>query len=86
MHHLFFPTEISKGTLIVDGVARTVDKAALQVGDSRIRIVDVGERSIIVQAVEDLRPVWSASNAATSFRCPTLSNSSCFGVHSVFTA
>ena len=28
----------------------------------------------------------SASNVATRFRCPTLSNSSCFGVHSVFTA
>ena len=53
---LFFPTEIAKSTLTVDGVARTVDKAAVPVGESLIRIVDVGERSILVQPVEDLRP------------------------------
>ena len=53
---LLFPTEIAKSTLTIDGVPRTVDKVALPVDESRIRIVDVGERSIIVQAVEDLRP------------------------------
>ncbi|MCK8503685.1 DUF2381 family protein [Myxococcus fulvus] len=53
---LLFPTEIAKSTLTVDGLSRTVDKVARPVDESRIRIVDVGERSIIVQAVEDLRP------------------------------
>lgn len=38
---LFFPTAIAKSTLTVDA--------------SRIRVLDVGERSLIVQAVEDLR-------------------------------
>jgi uncharacterized protein (TIGR02268 family) len=37
---LFFPTAIAKSTLAVD--------------DTRIRVLDAGERSILVQAVEDL--------------------------------
>lgn len=52
---LFFPAAIAKSTLTVDGQPRTVDKAALP-DESRIRVLDVGERSIIVQPVEDLRP------------------------------
>jgi len=53
---LFFPAEVAKSTLTVDGQPRTVDKTALPVDGERIRIVDIGERSIIVQPVEDLRP------------------------------
>ncbi|WP_370644230.1 DUF2381 family protein [Myxococcus sp. RHSTA-1-4] len=53
---LYFPTEIAKSTLTVDGVLRTVDKVAVPVDESRIRIVDVGERSIIVQPEADLGP------------------------------
>ncbi len=53
---LFFPAAIAKSTLSVDEQPRTVDKAAIPVNDSRIRVLDMGERSIIVQAVEDLRP------------------------------
>lgn len=53
---LFFPTEIAKSTLTVDGQLRTVDKAVGQGDGTRIRIVDVGERSIVVQPVENLRP------------------------------
>jgi len=52
---LFFPTEIAKSTLTVDGQPRTVDKAVSQGDGARIRIVDVGERSIVVQPVEELR-------------------------------
>ncbi|NMO17481.1 DUF2381 family protein [Pyxidicoccus fallax] len=53
---LFFPAAIAKSTLTVDEQPRTVDKAAIPVNESRIRVLDMGERSIIVQAVEDLRP------------------------------
>jgi len=53
---LLFPTEIAKSTLTIDGVLRTVDKVAVPVDESRIRIVDVGERSIIVQPEADLGP------------------------------
>jgi len=53
---LFFPMAISKGTLTVDEQPRMVDKAAIPVDGSRIRVLDAGERSILVQAVEDLRP------------------------------
>jgi len=52
---LFFPTEIAKSTLTVDGQPRTVDKAVSQGDGARIRIVDVGERSIVVQPMGDLR-------------------------------
>jgi len=53
---LLLPTEIAKSTLTIDGVLRTVDKVAVPVDESRIRIVDVGERSIIVQPEADLGP------------------------------
>ncbi|WP_370644215.1 DUF2381 family protein, partial [Myxococcus sp. RHSTA-1-4] len=53
---LFFPTAIAENTLTVDEQPRTVDTAAVPGGGSRIRVLDVGKRSIIVQAVEDLRP------------------------------
>ena len=53
---LFFPTAIAENTLTVDEQPRTVDTAAVPGGGSRIRVLDVGKRSILVQAVEDLRP------------------------------
>jgi len=53
---LFFLTALAKTTLTVDEQPRTVDKVAVPADESRIRILDMGERSIIVQAVEDLRP------------------------------
>ena len=53
---LFFPTTIAESTLTVDELPRTVDTAAVPGNGSRIRVLDVGKRSIIVQPVEDLRP------------------------------
>jgi uncharacterized protein (TIGR02268 family) len=53
---LFFPAAISKSTLTVDEQPRTVDKAAIPADESRIRVLDVGERSIIVQPEADLGP------------------------------
>ena len=53
---LFFPTAIAENTLTVDEQPRTLDAAAIPGDGSRIRIVDIGKRSIIVQAVGDLRP------------------------------
>ncbi len=53
---LFFPTAIAEGTLTVDEQPRTVDTAAVPGNGSRIRVLDVGKRSIIVQPLEDLRP------------------------------
>jgi len=52
---LFFPAAIAKSTLTVDEQPRTIDSAALPADGSRIRVLDVGERSVIVQPVEDLR-------------------------------
>ncbi|MBZ4423321.1 DUF2381 family protein [Myxococcus sp. RHSTA-1-4] len=53
---LFFPTMIAESTLTVDEQPRTVDTAVGPGDGSRIRVLDVGKRSIIVQPVEDLRP------------------------------
>ncbi|WP_426753911.1 DUF2381 family protein [Myxococcus sp. Y35] len=53
---LYFPTAIAESTLTVDGQPRTVDAAAVPGEGVRIRVLDVGKRSIIVQPVEDLRP------------------------------
>ncbi|WP_323379170.1 DUF2381 family protein [Pyxidicoccus xibeiensis] len=53
---LFFPTAIAESTLTVDEQPRTVDTAVVPVDGSRIRILDVGKRTILVQPVEDLRP------------------------------
>ncbi|WP_240359485.1 DUF2381 family protein [Pyxidicoccus trucidator] len=53
---LFFPTAIAESTLTVDEQPLTVDTAAVPGNGSRIRVLDVGKRSIIVQPVEDLRP------------------------------
>ncbi|WP_336243642.1 DUF2381 family protein, partial [Corallococcus exercitus] len=53
---LFFPTAIAESTLTVDELPRTVDTAAVPGNGSRIRVLDVGKRSIIVQPVEDLAP------------------------------
>ncbi|QSQ26786.1 DUF2381 family protein [Pyxidicoccus parkwayensis] len=51
---LFFATTIAESTLTVDEQPRTVDTAAVPGNGSRIRVLDVGKRSIIVQPVEDL--------------------------------
>jgi len=51
---LFFPTTIAEGTLTVDELPRTVDTAAVPSDGSRIRVLDVGKRTILVQPVEDL--------------------------------
>ena len=53
---LFFPTTIAEGTLTVDELPRTVDTAAVPSDGSRIRVLDVGKRTLLVQPVEDLRP------------------------------
>lgn len=53
---LFFPTTIAESTLTVDEQPRTVDTAAVPGGGDRIRVLDVGKRTILVQPVEDLRP------------------------------
>jgi len=53
---LYFPTAIAESTLTVDGQQRTVDTAAVPADGSRIRVLDVGKRSIIVQPVADLGP------------------------------
>ena len=53
---LFFPTTIAESTLTVDEQPRTVDTAAVPGGGARIRVLDVGKRTILVQPVEDLRP------------------------------
>jgi uncharacterized protein (TIGR02268 family) len=53
---LLFPATIAENTLTVDGQPRTVDTARVPGDGARIRVIDVGKRSIIVQAVEDLRP------------------------------
>ena len=53
---LYFPTAIAESTLTVDGQPRTVDTATVPGDGTRIRVIDVGKRSIIVQAVEDLPP------------------------------
>jgi uncharacterized protein (TIGR02268 family) len=53
---LFFPTTIAESTLTVDEEPRTVDTAAVPGGGARIRVLDVGKRTILVQPVEDLRP------------------------------
>ncbi|WP_343073265.1 DUF2381 family protein [Pyxidicoccus fallax] len=52
---LFFPTTVAESTLTVDEKPRTIDTAAVPGDGSRIRVLDVGKRSIIVQPVEDLR-------------------------------
>ena len=52
---LFFPTAIAEITLTVDEQPRTVDTAAVPGDGSRIRVLDVGKRTILVQPVEDLR-------------------------------
>jgi len=53
---LFFPATLAESTLTVDEQPRTVDTAAVPGGGSRIRVLDVGNRSIIVQPVADLGP------------------------------
>ncbi len=53
---LYFPAAIAESTLTVDGQPRTVDTATVPGDGTRIRVIDVGKRSIIVQAVEDLPP------------------------------
>ncbi len=53
---LFFPTAIAESTLTVDGQARTLDAGAVPGDGARIRVLDVGKRTILVQPVEDLRP------------------------------
>ena len=53
---LFFPTVIAESTLTVDEQPRRVDTAAVPGDGSRIRVLDVGKRTILVQPVEDLRP------------------------------
>ena len=53
---LFFPTTIAESTLTVDEKPRTIDTAAVPGDGSRIRVLDVGKRTILVQPVEDLRP------------------------------
>ena len=47
---LFFPAAIEKSTLAINEVPRAVDRPAVPVDGARIRVLDVGERSIIVQA------------------------------------
>jgi len=53
---LFFPSAIAENTLTVDGAPRTVDAEAVPGEGVRIRVLDVGKRSIIVQPVADLGP------------------------------
>jgi uncharacterized protein (TIGR02268 family) len=53
---LFFPTAIAEGTLTVDEQPRTVDTAAVPGDGPRIRVLDIGKRTILIQPVEDLRP------------------------------
>ena len=53
---LFFPTAIAESTLTVDEQPRTVDTAAGPGDGSRIRVLDVGKRTILVQPVADLGP------------------------------
>jgi len=53
---LFFPTTIAESTLTVDEQPRTVDTATVPGDGPRIRVLDVGRRTILVQPVEDLRP------------------------------
>jgi len=53
---LFFPTAIVESTLTVDEQPRMGDTAAVPGDGARIRVFDVGKRSILVQPVEDLQP------------------------------
>jgi uncharacterized protein (TIGR02268 family) len=53
---LFFPSAIAESTLMVDGLPRTVDATALPGDGARIRVLDIGKRTILVQPVADLGP------------------------------
>lgn len=53
---LFFPTAIAESTLTINEQPRTVDTAVVPDDGPRIRVLDVGKRTILVQPVEDLRP------------------------------